>query len=425
MKNINYAILVLLSCFTLSVVAQEQNALMEQLKHMSKESDPEKAGVLMNKIIAENNLDAVKDAGTMDMLNGTVAIAFLRKRRYDEFKKYIGEIQSRFNQTSYMNMGATILLNDSIDTKIAERIALETLDLYYSYKDDPAARPAETSAADWNRFMNFAQYPYYDTYATALFANGKMKQALSYQEKSFDGPPEDGLPSAIARYARLLTLNRQEEKAYDLLLAMVRRGKSTANMNAQLKDLYVHKHGSIAGFDERFNEWQQGVQSTLKEELRASMLDTVAPGFSLFDLNGNNVSLSDYRGKVVVIDFWATWCVPCLASFPAMQKMVEGHPEVVFLFIATMEKQEGALQRVKSFMEDKKYPFHVLMDEQIPGKPGKYEVVSAYKPNGIPAKAVIDGKGRLRFFNTGFSTDSELINELEAMIELAKLPPSM
>jgi len=100
--------------------------------------------------------------------------------------------------------------------------------------------------------------------------------------------------------------------------------------------------------------------------------------------------------------------------------MVDKHPDVVFLFIATQEKQEGAVKRVKDFIAKNKYNFRVLMDKPVSGKPGSFEVVGAYKPKGIPAKVIIDGKGRQRFLTEGFSTDAELINELEAMIELAK-----
>lgn len=420
MKKIKLSLLALLTCFSLCVHAQQQNALMEQMKAMTKEPDPQKNVLLMNKIIAENKLDSIRDAETIDVLKGTVALAFLRERRYDAFKEYIGGIKSKFNQTSYMDMGASMLVREKIDTKMAEKLARETIDLYLSYKDDPAAKPAEMSAADWKRFMDFAQYPYYDTYASTLFANDKFREALLYQEKAFNGPPEEGLSGSVERYARLLALNGQEEKAYDLLVSLTRKGKSTADMNAQLKELYARKHGNTAGFEEYLGKLQQDVQLALKESLKAKMRDTEAPGFALYDLAGKKVSLSDFRGKVVVLDFWATWCMPCIASFPAMQKMVERHPEVVFLFIATLEKEKDALPRVRSFIKKRKYPFHVLMDEPVADKPGNYQVVSAYKPNGIPAKAVIDGKGRLRFLSTGFSSDSELINELEAMIDLAR-----
>lgn len=419
MKKIRTIIPTILCCFVFAARAQEGGTLAEQLKIMSKETDPHKSVALMHSIISNNRLDTVKDAETIDVIKGNVAISFLNKGEYKEFEKYIGMMKNKFNQTSYLNMGATMLANRKTDPEVAERLARQTLELYNSFKDDPSARPAEMPAEDWNRFMRFAFFPYCDTYALALYANGKNKLALEYQEKSFDGPPEEGLPSAVERYATLLALNGQKEKAYGLLTTLARKGKSTLAMNTLLKKLYTEKKGSDAGFDAYFSELQQNVQVVLKKELQEKMLDKEAADFSLKDLSGKRVSLSDFRGKVVVLDFWATWCVPCMASFPAMKKMVEKHPEVVFLFIATQEKKENALTRVKTFITGKKYPFHVLMDE--PRTDGKgFKTVSDYKPQGIPAKVIIDGKGRQRFLTTGFSTDTELINELEAMIAIAK-----
>jgi thiol-disulfide isomerase/thioredoxin len=415
-------LLLILHCCCLLTFAQQQPTLLEQLKALGKEQDPEKSVSLMKQIIADHKLDTAKDAETMDMLYGSVALAYLRQRNYDAFDQYIARMKNKFNQTSYMNMGASMLVNDNIDVQKAEQLSKATIDLYLSFKDDPKARPEAMPEADWKRFMNFAQYPYYDTYAQALTAHAesKLKAALQYQEKAFHDSPEEGLPASVERYARLLVYNGQEDKAYALLHTMASKGKSTATMDALLKKLYAGKHGGDNGFDEYFNKLQQGVQSTVKTSLKAKMQDVEAPGFTLVDLNGKKVSLSDFRGKVVVIDFWATWCAPCIASFPAMQKMVDKHPEVVFLFIATQEKEEGALKRVKDFVKKNKYNFQVLMDKPVSGKPGSYEVVSAYKPKGIPAKVVIDAKGRQRFLTEGFSSDAELINELEAMIELAK-----
>src|SRR5690606_41666590 len=79
-----------------------------------------------------------------------------------------------------------------------------------------------------------------------------------------------------------------------------------------------------------------------------------APGFSLKDLDGKEVSLEDLKGKVVVLDFWATWCAPCIKSFPAMQMAVDKYkedPEVAFLFINTWERQEDPAAAVKQFMD--------------------------------------------------------------------------
>src|SRR5690606_32120333 len=146
--------------------------------------------------------------------------------------------------------------------------------------------------------------------------------------------------------------------------------------------------GDETDFDQFFGGLQKNVVATLKQKYKKEMLNNDAPDFKLKDLEGKTVSLSDYRGKVVVIDFSATWCAPCKAAFPAMIKVQKRHPEVAFLFIATQEKQEGAQERVHNYISENDYPFYVLMDEPIADSPRKFVAASAFQVTGIPAKVV-------------------------------------
>lgn len=414
--------LILLNIFlSAALIGTAQNGtLMEQMKSLQGESDPSKAADLMKKMIINNKLDTIADSETIDVLKGTVAMAYLNQGNYTEFEKQLLSIRNKFNQTSYLSMAVSNMVRNNVDLERAEKYAKQTLDLYASYKDDTKAKPADMDQADWNRFMRFAFYPYNDTYAMVLHARGKYKEALEYQVKAFNDSPEEGISSSVERYADLLAKNGKEDKAYDLLTKMAKSGKSTQAMNDLLKDLYVKKEGSPQGFEAYFADLQESVVAELKKEYKGKMMDTKAPEFTLMNLKGEKVALADFRGKVVVLDFWATWCQPCIASFPSMIKAMEKHPDVVFLYIATQENPTGAKERVAAFIRKNNYPFMVLMDEHMNDEKKAYKVVSAYKPKGIPAKAIIDGNGIQRFLSTGFSSDTELLNELEAMIALAK-----
>lgn len=402
----------------LFISAQEVTGVQADIRELTKEKDPSLSVAKRNQIIEEYNLDTEKDSETIDILNGTVAIAYVLKKDYKDFEKYIGLINNKFNQTSMLSMAANKLLDDNIDTDYACKIAKETLEKYNSYKDDPRAKPESYSKEEWKRFMNFTKYPYYDTYARALFAQKKYKEALHYQELAFDGEPDEGIPSSVERYIKLLKLNNKTKESEELLLKIARKGELNKEMIVQLESLYIAKNGTNENFEVYIDSLQSGVQSFIIKELKNKMINKTAPTFTLKDLNGKRVSLEDYKGKIVILDLWATWCAPCIASFPAMQKLVDKHTDVVFLFIAVHEKGNNPLKKVQNFIQKNDYTFKVLMDEPITENSKEYKIISLYNPNGIPSKYIIDSKGMLQFESIGFDTDSQLINEIDAMISL-------
>jgi peroxiredoxin len=108
-----------------------------------------------------------------------------------------------------------------------------------------------------------------------------------------------------------------------------------------------------------------------------------ATPFTLEDLTGNPVSLSDFRGRVVVIDFWATWCHECETSSPQLEKVYRTYKDrgVVFLGIS-LDEGSDAENNVKSFVDRFDLTFTILM--------GNEKVASDYYIKGIPTTYVLD-----------------------------------
>lgn len=154
-------------------------------------------------------------------------------------------------------------------------------------------------------------------------------------------------------------------------------------------------------------------------------LNQAAPDFSLKDISGKTVTLSLLKGKVVVLDFWATWCVPCHENFPAMQKVVNHYKadkNIVFLFIDTGERSDDYVSLAKADMERNHYNFHVIFDEKgTDGKQKKYRNI--YGMWGIPTEFIIDAKGILHYKLVGYNsnlTNQQRADELIKQIELVK-----
>ncbi len=109
-----------------------------------------------------------------------------------------------------------------------------------------------------------------------------------------------------------------------------------------------------------------------------------AEDFTLRTLEGERVSLKDYRGKVIFLNFWATWCGPCRMEMPSMEKLWQDFKEEDFLILAVNIQEESKL--VSSFMKEMNLSFPVLLDE-------KGSVARSYGIRGIPTTLFLNPKG--------------------------------
>jgi len=393
-----------------------------QIQAMTRENDPFKNVTTLTQLLKDQRLDTLKNAEDIDMMYGIVALSFLKTGNFLQFDAYVEKIRNKFNQTSYLNMAADMLIRENTHPGKAELLAKQTVERYDAYRDDPSARPATFPKPDWDRFIHMAAYPYYFSYARILHANGKYSEALKYLQRALKDIPSAALENTAAElYTQLLIRQGEEELAYRILMERVTIGKTTATMNSLFRELYVQKGGRSADLQTFLDSVQQQYAVTYMKTIARKMIAAVkAPEFLLKDLTGKQVALRELKGRVVVLDFWATWCAPCLASMPAMKEVAQKHPDVVFLYIATQEREPGVQERVRAFMEKHALQFRVLIDSPEAETPGLFPVATAYKLRGIPARVIIDRNGMQRFLSSGYSSDEEISQEMEAMITLAK-----
>lgn len=131
-----------------------------------------------------------------------------------------------------------------------------------------------------------------------------------------------------------------------------------------------------------------------------SLKGAEAPNFTLIDMEGNEVSLNSLRGKVVFLDFWATWCPPCRNSLPHTQALSQHEKTKSGDLVVLAVNAREDVDKVKKFMQDNKYSFRVLLD-----KDGK--VLDSFKVRGIPTFVLIDREGKVAWVQVGFMPGSE------------------
>jgi cytochrome c biogenesis protein CcmG/thiol:disulfide interchange protein DsbE len=140
---------------------------------------------------------------------------------------------------------------------------------------------------------------------------------------------------------------------------------------------------------------------------RAVEVGARAPDFNLQSIDGNTVSLSDYRGKVVVLNFWATWCTPCLAEMPALEHVYQTQRDRGLVVIG-VDVQEPA-EKVRAFLPQVGVTFPIVLDSDT-------ALAQRYRATGLPATFIVDRQGSVRDIRIGPYTEDMLLSRLEPLL---------
>ena len=158
----------------------------------------------------------------------------------------------------------------------------------------------------------------------------------------------------------------------------------------------------IVGFNNNFDPYQSATPSISIDKLTSPFLGLEAPEFELATLSNDQTKLSDFKGKPVILNFWATWCGPCRVEMPILEDLYKTHQTDLAILAVNFDEEA---QTVQDFIGEYGLTFPVLLD------PGGL-VTEKYRVIGMPTTYFLDNKGIVRAVHIGTLSEKSLIDYL-------------
>lgn len=282
-----------------------------------------------------------------------------------------------------------------------------------------SAKPRRISQAQWEDRKQHGLASVYLLRGRVQTDLGNLDKAQADLLKSYQAAHLAGTAIALGELAEKRKHNDEAIDYYAQGLMVALAAKEEIDQKAvrrKLGQLYTAKHGSEAGLGDRL---LKAYDAHVKE--RAERLTKLAPpninegvtdplAFTLTKIDGAPLKLGDYRGKIVVLNFWATWCGPCLTELPLFEKTMAKYKddkEVVFLAVTTDEDRE----LVAPFLKQQKFNLPTAYAEHLN---------DFFAINSIPTTVILDRHGQVSFRQAGFNPRIDFVADLSQKIETAK-----
>lgn len=375
-----------------------------------------KMELLAEKLIKDYNMVEGTDLFRfVTNLNYSIGEAYIREYNLPKYFNYILKEKSSLVRAESLVSNARYLLEQNKELAAVERIGQWTLRLL----DTLSANKNSTAAL---KRINELSFDCTEILGKLYYQQKRFQEAyVTFNDAYKEGEPNSEQLSLY--FGLVLTKLKKYEYASRLLERAIRSGANENHVINAYKEAFSHSR--TEDLTKHLSLLLQESENIRKETIKKQMMNKPAPGFSLLDNYGKQVNLSDFKGKIVVLDFWATWCIPCLQAFPGMQQTLNKYKNdsnIVFLFINTAENfTKDRVKNINNYLKQNKFSFQVLFDEKSAVTANRYRLQTEYDASSIPLKIIIDKQGNMRFRSVGYpGSDEQVVKQLSEYIEAVK-----
>lgn len=294
----------------------------------------------------------------------------------------------------------------SNDTALSQALRYSRLAVAAQKPNTWAPPKGGYSQEAWKERQNSILGTYMDTQGYICLKLDKNDEALKVLSQA-DSLAED--PEIQMHLAQAYLRNGKADEALQLAIQS-RYGYGTdenSKLNQIIREAFQSATGNTEGIDRYIKEKLNELKDEEYAQLVSERLDYPAKDFTLTSLDGESVRLADYQGKIVLLDFWATWCGPCRMELPLLQSNFNRWKEQGIELLAISTDQDTTA--VAPFIAQNQYSFPVLFDEHLK---------EVYGVPGIPTLFVIDQEGKVQYKHIGYRPD--IVEILDIQINALK-----
>lgn len=280
--------------------------------------------------------------------------------------------------------------------------------------DDPARRPRNIGVSEWNEEQRISRSLLLFVKGAIERAQNRADDAIASLEKSMQIAGDDTEKGCREMLIDLYRNGNKPKKALEVAKSAIVSGSSTPGILQAYREILRSQGEDSSEIADQESALRSKGRSAMARRVQQEFLNLPGIDGTFTRLDGTPVKISDWKGKVVIIDYWATWCGPCRQSFPSLQKLYERYkddPNVLIAVVNVWERSDDRVKTVKDFMsKNTSLTFPMFMDKDD-------SVVRKFGVTGIPTKFYLGKDGRIQFKEVGLHPEEQFLEEATTRIE--------